>query len=86
MVIGTADVGEIRAAADASSHTLGRDVNVWLLTPDEWDSSQHGFVAHLRSEPLVELQLLQSPGRPRSGHRVPAAAIESRNVATEVGA
>lgn len=59
MIIGTADVGEIRAAADHASRKLGRDVNVSVLTPDEWDSSKTGFVSHVKAEPLVELDLLQ---------------------------
>jgi hypothetical protein len=32
MVIGDADVAEVRSAADAASHQLGRDVNVTVLT------------------------------------------------------
>ncbi len=59
MVIGTGDVGEIRAEADSASRKLGRDVNVSVLTPEEWDSSQTGFLAHLKSEPLVELDLMR---------------------------
>lgn len=59
MVIGAGDVTEIRAEADSASRELGRDVNVSVLTPEEWDSNQTGFVAHLRSEPQVELDLLR---------------------------
>lgn len=59
MVIGTGDVGEIRAEADSASRTLGRDVNVTVLTTDEWDDSPTGFITHLKSEPLVELDLLR---------------------------
>lgn len=59
MVIGTGDVAEIRAEADRASRKLGRDVNVTVLTADEWDDSPTGFVAHLKSEPLVELDLLR---------------------------
>ncbi len=59
MVIGTADVGEVRVEADSASRKLGRDVNVTVLTPDEWDKSPTGFVAHLKSESLVELDLLR---------------------------
>lgn len=57
MVVGTGDVGEIRAETDAASRRLGRDVNVSVLTPDEWNSSKAGFISHLKSEPLVELDL-----------------------------
>jgi hypothetical protein len=59
MVIGTGHVAEIRAEADHASRKLGRDVNVSVLTPKEWDSSQTGFVAHLKSETMVELDLLR---------------------------
>lgn len=59
MVIGTADVAKIRAEADRASRKLGRDVNVSVLTPAEWNSSQTGFLAHLKSEPQVELEVLR---------------------------
>ncbi len=57
-MVGTADVGETRAEVDSASRKLGRDVHVSVLTPDEWDSSRTGFVAHLKTEPPVELDLL----------------------------
>ena len=57
MIIGTGDVGEIRAEADFASRKLGRDVNVSVLSPEEWHSSTTGFVSHLKTEPLVELDL-----------------------------
>lgn len=61
MVIGSGSgaVAEVRAAADRASRTLGRDVSVTVLRPDEWTGSPTGFVAHLRSEPQVELDLLR---------------------------
>lgn len=57
MVIGTADVGEIRAEADSASRKLGRDVNVTVLSPEEWDGGKTGFVSRLKSQPRVELDL-----------------------------
>jgi hypothetical protein len=57
MVIGTADVTDTRAAADRASRKLGRDVNVTVLTADEWDDTTTGFIAHLKSAPLVELDV-----------------------------
>jgi hypothetical protein len=57
MVVGSADVDAIRREADSASRKLSRDVNVTVLTADEWDTSPTGFVRHLRSEPLVELDL-----------------------------
>jgi DNA-binding transcriptional ArsR family regulator len=59
MVIGDGNVNEIRTEADRASRKLGRDVNVTVLSTDEWDSSPTGFVTHLKSEPLVELDLLR---------------------------
>jgi predicted nucleotidyltransferase len=59
VVIGTAEVGEVRAAADGASSKLGRDVNATVLTPSEWNKPKSGFVAHLKSEPLVGLDLQQ---------------------------
>jgi hypothetical protein len=57
MVIGDGDVGEIRKRADHASRTLGRDVSVTVLTSEEWRRSRTGFITHLKSEPLVELDL-----------------------------
>lgn len=57
MVIGAGDVNEIRGEADAASRALDRDVNVIVLTTDEWEHGASGFITHLKSEPLVELDL-----------------------------
>jgi predicted nucleotidyltransferase len=59
MVVGTGDVAEIRAEVDIASRRLGRDVDVSVLTPEEWDASESGFVTQLKSEPSVELSLLR---------------------------
>ncbi len=59
MVIGTGDVAEIRAEADSASRKLGRDVNVSVLTQAEWERSQTGFIAQLKSRPHVDLDLLR---------------------------
>jgi hypothetical protein len=57
-VIGDTDVGEVRGEADRASRRLGRDVNVTVLTYDEWENGHSGFLTHLKSQPLVELDLL----------------------------
>ena len=59
LVIGTPDIGEIRAEADAATRTLGRDVNVTVLSPKEWNSARSGFIAHVKDGPLVDLDLAQ---------------------------
>lgn len=58
MVIGDADVAEVRSEADAASQRLGRDVNVTVLTASEWERGETGFLAHLKTQPLVPLDLL----------------------------
>jgi DNA-binding MarR family transcriptional regulator len=55
MVIGAVAVGAIRAKVDGASRELGRDVNVTVLTSEEWKGSPTGFVAHLKSGPMVDL-------------------------------
>jgi DNA-binding transcriptional ArsR family regulator len=58
MVIGDADVAEVRSAADASSRRLGRDVNVTVLTVEEWERTETGFLTHLKTQPLVTLNVI----------------------------
>lgn len=58
MVIGDADVAEIRSAADAASRRLGRDVTVTVLTHEEWDRAETGFPTHLKTQPLVALNVV----------------------------
>jgi predicted nucleotidyltransferase len=59
LVIGSGDVGEIRAEADIATRKLGRDVNVTVLTPAEWEKAGSGFIAHVKTGPLVDLALKQ---------------------------
>lgn len=57
LVIGSGNVSEIREEADIATRKLGRDVNVTVLTPAEWDAADNGFIAHVKDGPLVELDL-----------------------------
>jgi len=57
VVVGSGDVAEIRTAADNASRTLGRDVNVTVLRCAEWGRGKNRFITHIKSEPLVELDL-----------------------------
>lgn len=59
LIIGAGSVGQIRAAADVATRTLGRDVNVTVLAPAQWAAAESGFLAHVRDGPLVELDLKQ---------------------------
>jgi DNA-binding transcriptional ArsR family regulator len=57
LVIGTVDVAQARAAADAATKTLGKDVNVSVLTPKEWAETKTGFIRNVKDSPLVDLEL-----------------------------
>lgn len=59
MVIGDVNVAEVRSEADAASRRIGRDVNVTVLTLEEWERGETGFVAHLKTQPLVTLDLVR---------------------------
>lgn len=59
LVIGSGSVGELRAEADIATRKLGRDVNVTVLSPAEWDAAGSGFIEHVKNGPLVELELLR---------------------------
>ncbi|MGI8760589.1 MAG: hypothetical protein ACR2LF_04705 [Jatrophihabitantaceae bacterium] len=57
MVVGSGDVGEIRAAAEGAKRTLGRDVNVAVLRLAERGRGKYRSFTDIKSEPLVELNL-----------------------------
>ena len=57
LVVGTPDLGVVRAAIDRATNSLGRDVTVSVLSPAEWSSAGTGFVYNVKHGPLVELNL-----------------------------
>jgi DNA-binding transcriptional ArsR family regulator len=57
LVIGTVDITKVRAAAEVATKTLGKDVNVSVLTPKEWTEARTGFVRNVKDSPLVDLDL-----------------------------
>jgi predicted nucleotidyltransferase len=59
LVIGASDLAKVRAAADAATRALGRDVNVTVLSPKEWTSAKTGFISHVKDGALVDLDLEQ---------------------------
>ena len=59
--MGTVDVEDVRRRADAAGEELTREVNVSVLRPEEWENPSSGFVRHVRTSPLVALDLTTEP-------------------------
>lgn len=57
LVVGRPDVGEVRHRTESASSELGRDVNVNVVSPEEWSAAGSGWLAHVRSSPLVRLDV-----------------------------
>lgn len=61
LVVGTVDVEDVRRRTDAAGQELGRDVDVIVLRPEEWDTPSSGLVRHVRASPLVPLDVATAP-------------------------
>lgn len=57
LVIGAVDIDDVRARAERASIRLRRDVNATVLSAQEWDEEQSGFVQELHGAPLIELSI-----------------------------
>ncbi|CAN5516083.1 ArsR family transcriptional regulator [soil metagenome] len=59
LVVGSADLDELDAAARRAEETLRLPVNVIRVLPDRWDgdSQDDGFLADVRSKPRVPIEL-----------------------------
>lgn len=55
VVVGEPDVDDVYEACRAAGGTLGQEVNVVILTPEEWRANRSGFVRQIRSGPLVPI-------------------------------
>jgi hypothetical protein len=58
LLVGEPDVRAARHRGELASEELARDVNVSVLTAQEWQAEESGFVRQLHQAPLVELDLL----------------------------
>jgi predicted nucleotidyltransferase len=79
LVIGSANVADIRSEADIATRTLGRDVNVTVVTPAEWDRAANGSSSTsktARSSNWICGNDASEPGR-GPGHRTAAAGSPS---------
>jgi DNA-binding transcriptional ArsR family regulator len=60
LVVGSVDLDDLDEIARSARDRLGLDVNIHRVGPRTWGSSeQDPFLTHVRSQPLVELQLNQ---------------------------
>jgi len=58
LVIGTADRDELYDVAEEATRTLGREVNIRMVTPAAWKANgKDPFLASVRERPRVELDL-----------------------------
>ena len=61
LVVGLPDVALVRGKAERASEELGRDVNVSVLSPAEWNAADSGFLTGVRAGPLVYLDVAKIP-------------------------
>ncbi len=59
MVIGSDVLSAARKAGDKASAQLGRDVNVTVLSPEEWRTAKSGFVQQVKDRPKVDLEFFR---------------------------
>ncbi|TQL02349.1 helix-turn-helix protein [Cellulomonas sp. SLBN-39] len=57
LVVGAPDRAQVDDALDGLDATLGREVNVTYASPSRWADATDPFVQHVRSRPLVGLDV-----------------------------
>lgn len=57
MVVGRPSVFDVIGAETELSELLGREVNVTIVSPEDWEGSRSGFLQDVRQRPVVELHL-----------------------------
>lgn len=60
MVIGAPSRIAVAGAERRLTERLGRDVNISISSPDEWDAARSGFLLEVRQRPLVPIDLQQN--------------------------
>jgi predicted nucleotidyltransferase len=53
LVVGSPDLDRVYAACQAAEGRLGAEVDVTVLSREEWDAADTGFVSRIRAEPSV---------------------------------
>ena len=57
MAIGRPSLFDVMGAETGLSELLGREVNVVVVSPEDWEASSSGFLQEVRQRPVVELEL-----------------------------
>lgn len=57
IVVGRPSRIALSGAERTLSDALGRELNTTIVTPDEWEAAESGFLKEVQRGPLVELQL-----------------------------
>jgi predicted nucleotidyltransferase len=57
MVVGRPSMFDVMGAETELSELLGREVNVVVVSPEDWEASRSGFLQEVRQRPVVELEL-----------------------------
>lgn len=63
IVVGRPSRIAVAGAERRLTEQLGRAVNVAVVTPEEWDAAESGFLKQVRQSPLVHVQLHPSGAR-----------------------
>lgn len=70
VVVGTADKTRVTMAAARAAEELHREVNAIVVTPDAWDNPTDGFIASVKTRPLVPVPV--TPCQAPDGGEPPA--------------
>ncbi len=62
IVVGRPSRMAIAGAGRRLTELLGRDVNVTIVTPEDWEAAESGFLKEVRRSPLVPIRLRESRG------------------------
>ena len=69
LLLGAPDRDAAYAATRRAEHRLGREVNIVIRSPEDWDTASDGFSRQLRSSALLEITPRFSEQNPDGGDR-----------------
>ena len=69
LLVGAPDRDAAYEATRRAEHRLGREVNIVIRSPEDWDTASDGFSQQLRSSALLEITPRSSDQDPDGGDR-----------------